>query len=131
MNLPTIQPSPDSIEEFRVLTNTFDAEFGRNSGSVVNVVTKSGTNHFHGNVYEFFRNKVLNARNFFEDKRPNFQQNQFGGTFGGPIRKDRTFFFGSYEGRRVRSRLLPTSSPCPPQPNAWATFRQGRRSPGR
>jgi outer membrane receptor protein involved in Fe transport len=102
VNLPTIQPSPDSIEEFRVLTNTFDAEYGRNSGSVVNVVTKSGTNHFHGNVYEFFRNKVLNARNFFEDKRPNFQQNQFGGTFGGPIRKDRTFFFGSYEGRRVR-----------------------------
>ena len=61
VNLPTVQPSPDSIQEFRVLTNTFDAEYGRNSGSVVNVVTKSGTNQFHGNVYEFFRNKVLNA----------------------------------------------------------------------
>ena len=63
-NLPTVQPSPDSIQEFRVLTNTFDAEYGRNSGSVVNVVTKSGTNQFHGNVYEFFRNKVLNANDY-------------------------------------------------------------------
>ncbi|PYX46613.1 MAG: TonB-dependent receptor, partial [Acidobacteria bacterium] len=61
VNLPTVQPAPDSIEEFRVLTNTFDAEYGRNSGSVVNVVTKSGTNDIHGNVYEFFRNTVLNA----------------------------------------------------------------------
>ena len=60
-NLPAVQPTPDSIEEFRVLTNTFDAEYGRNSGAVVNVVTKSGTNNFHGNVYEFFRNKVLNS----------------------------------------------------------------------
>ena len=64
VNLPTVQPSPDTIEEFRVLTNTFDAEYGRNSGSVVNVVTKSGTNQWHGNVYEFFRNKVLNANNY-------------------------------------------------------------------
>src|SRR5438034_10232066 len=64
VNLPTVQPSPDSIEEFRVLTNTFDAEYGRNSGSVVNVVTKSGTNNFHGNVYEFFRNTKLNANPF-------------------------------------------------------------------
>src|SRR5216683_2268145 len=102
VNLPTVQPSPDSIQEFRVLTNTFDAEYGRNSGSVVNVVTKSGTNSIHGNLYEFFRNKVLNARNYFEETRPQFQQNQFGGTLGGPIKKDRTFFFGSYEGRRVR-----------------------------
>src|SRR5258706_6302536 len=61
VNLPTVQPSPDSIEEFRVLTNTFDAEYGRNSGSVVNVVTKSGTNSIHGNMYEVFRNTVLNA----------------------------------------------------------------------
>jgi hypothetical protein len=108
VNLPTVQPSPDTIQEFRVLTNTFDAEYGRNSGSVVNVVTKSGTNRLHGDVYEFFRNKVLNARNYFESTRPNFQQNQFGGTLGGPIKKDRTFFFGSYEGRRVRQ---PTTFP--------------------
>jgi len=102
VNLPTVQPTPDAIDEFRVLTNTFDAEYGRNSGAVVNVVTKSGTNAFHGNLYEYFRNKALNARGFFDTTKPQFNQNQFGGTFGGPIKKDRTFFFVSYEGRRIR-----------------------------
>jgi hypothetical protein len=108
VNLPTVQPSPDSIQEFRVLTNTFDAEYGRNSGSVVNVVTKSGTNDLHGNVYEFFRNTVLNAGNYCFSppcQKPKFNQNQFGGTFGGPIKKDRTFFFTSYEGRRIRQGI--------------------------
>ena len=102
VNLPTIQPTPDSIEEFRVITNTFDAEYGRNSGAVVNVITKSGTNNFHGNLYEYFRNTVLNAQGYFNTVKPQFNQNQFGGTFGGPIKKDRTFFFLSYEGRRIR-----------------------------
>jgi len=101
VNLPAIQPSPDAIEEFRIITNTFDAEFGRNSGAVVNVVTKSGTNEVHGDVYEFFRNKVLNARNFFDTEKADFKQNQFGATLGGPIKKDKTFIFGSYEGRRI------------------------------
>ena len=105
VNLPAIQPSPDAIQEFRVITNTFDAEFGRNSGSVVNVVTKSGTNALHGDVYEFFRNKVLNARGFFDSVQPDSKQNQFGATLGGPLRKDRTFIFGSYEGRRVRKGI--------------------------
>jgi hypothetical protein len=102
-NLPAIEPSPDSIEEFRVITNSFDAEYGRNSGAVVNVVTKSGTNAVHGSFYEFFRNDVLNAHpfTFFQAPKPEFRQNQFGGTIGGPIRKDKTFFFGSYEGRRI------------------------------
>lgn len=100
VNLPTVQPTPDSVEEFRILTNTFDAEYGRNSGSVVNLVTKSGTNQFHGNVYDFNRNKALNARGYFDTSKPAFVMNQFGGTFGGPIKKDRTFFFGSYEGLR-------------------------------
>src|SRR3954469_24976345 len=108
-NLPAVQPTPDSIEEFRVLTNTFDAEYGRNSGAVVNVVTKSGTNNFHGNVYEFFRNKVLNANAYCFSAdgcpKPQFNQNQFGGTFGGPIVKDHTFFFTSYEGRRIRQGI--------------------------
>ena len=111
-NLPTVQPSPDSIEEFRVLTNTFDAEYGRNSGSVVNVVTKSGTNDWHGSAYEFFRNKVLNANDYcltaaegLPCDKPQSNQNQFGGTFGGPIIKNRTFFFASYEGRRVRQGI--------------------------
>ncbi|HYV75694.1 MAG TPA: TonB-dependent receptor [Candidatus Binatia bacterium] len=104
-NLPTVQPSPDSIAEFRVLTNTFDAEYGRNSGAVVNVVTKSGTNEFHGNAFEFFRNSVLNAQGYFNVTKPQFQQNQFGGTLGGPIKKDRAFFFLSYEGRRVKQGI--------------------------
>ena len=102
VNAAAVQPTPDAIEEFRVITNTFDAEYGRNSGAVVNVVTKSGTNTLHGNVYEYFRNKVLNAQGFLNTEKPQFNQNQFGGTLGGPIKKDRTFFFGSFEGRRVR-----------------------------
>src|SRR5882672_6252049 len=101
-NLPAIQPSPDSIEEFRVLTNTFDAEYGRNSGAVVNVVTKSGTNDYHGNAYEFFRNKNLNARGFFDSQKLDYLQNQFGATLGGPIIKNKTFFFASFEGNRIR-----------------------------
>src|SRR5580693_5425977 len=102
-NLPAIEPSPDSIEEFKVISNSFDAEYGRNSGAVVNVVTKSGTNNLHGSVYEFFRNDVLNTHpfTFIASPKPAFKQNQFGGTIGGPIKKDKTFFFGSYEGRRV------------------------------
>jgi len=116
VNGPAIQPSPDAIEEFRVLTNTFDAEYGRNSGSVVNVVTKSGTNNLHGDVYEFFRNKVLNTKSFFESEVPDYKQNQFGVTLGGPIKKDKTFIFGSYEGNRLAQGIssgqvfLPTSS---------------------
>ena len=123
VNLPTVQPTPDSIQEFRVLTNTFDAEYGRNSGSVVNVVTKSGTNQYHGNVYEFFRNKVLNAQGYFSTEKPDFKQNQFGGTFGGPIKKDRTFFFASYEARRIRQGIpspvvtVPTAAERPSPTN--------------
>jgi outer membrane receptor protein involved in Fe transport len=128
VNLPTVQPSPDSIQEFRVLTNTFDAEYGRNSGSVVNVVTKSGTNSFHGNIYEFFRNKVLNAQGYLNSVKPDQKQNQFGGTFGGPIKKDRTFFFASYEGRRVRQGIpsptvtVPTLAERPSATQAFGDF---------
>ncbi|MFZ0687593.1 MAG: carboxypeptidase regulatory-like domain-containing protein [Terriglobales bacterium] len=117
VNSPTVQPSPDSVEEFRVITNTFDAEYGRNSGSVVNVITKSGTNDLHGDIFEYFRNTVLDARNYFDIHRPQWNQNQFGGTLGGPIVKDRTFFFVSYEGRRIREGLtgqsvnVPTGAP--------------------
>lgn len=101
-NLPAVQPSPDSIEEFRVITNSFDAEYGRNSGAVVNVVTKSGTNDLHGSVFEFLRNKALNSKGFYDPVKPDFIQNQFGGTIGGPIKRDKTFIFGSYEGRRIK-----------------------------
>jgi hypothetical protein len=102
VNTPTIEPTPDAVEEFRVITNTFDAEYGRNSGSVVNVITKSGTNQFHGNLYEYFRNTVLDSRGYPDTSKPQLNQNQFGGTFGGPVKKDRSFFFISFEGRRIR-----------------------------
>ncbi|MFZ0637108.1 MAG: TonB-dependent receptor [Candidatus Acidiferrales bacterium] len=96
-------PSIDSIQEFQVQTNNYAAEYGRSSGSIVNLVTKSGTNQLHGSVYEFFRNNVLDARNFFADPAftaPALRLNQFGATLGGPIQKDKTFFFGNYEGFR-------------------------------
>jgi hypothetical protein len=123
VNSPTVEPNPDSVEEFRVITNTFDAEYGRNSGSVVNVITKSGSNNLHGDIYEYFRNTVLDARNYFDITRPQWNQNQYGGTLGGPIKKDRTFFFVSYEGRRVREGLtgqavnVPTGAPSVTSPS--------------
>ena len=125
VNLPTIQPTPDAIEEFRVISNTFDAEYGRNSGAVVNVVTKSGTNQWHGNVYEYFRNKVLNAQGFFNTVKPQFNQNQFGGTFGGPIKKDRTFFFVSYEGRRLRQGISGETVAVPTDAERAGDFSNG------
>jgi hypothetical protein len=95
-------PNLDSIAEFRILTNNFDAEYGNYSGGQINVVTKSGTNDWHGNVFEFFRNTDLNAANFFAaGQRGAYHQNQFGGTFGGPIIKDKLFFFADYQGNRV------------------------------
>jgi len=123
-NLPAVQPSPDSIEEFRVISNTFDAEYGRNSGAVVNVVTKSGTNDLHGSAYEFFRNDVLNAHGFtFQPTpKPPFKQNQFGGTLGGPIKKDKTFIFGSYEGRRIVRGKVSQNVPVPTGADYSGTF---------
>jgi len=123
-NLPAVQPSPDSVEEFRVISNSFDAEYGRNSGAVVNVVTKSGTNEVHGSAYEFFRNDVLNAHGFtFQPTvKPPFKQNQFGGTLGGPVKKDKTFLFGSYEGRRVVRGIVSQSVPVPTADNYAGTF---------
>src|SRR2546428_3374349 len=91
----------DAVLEFQVLTNAYSAEFGRSAGGVINAVTRSGTNNFHGSLFEFHRNSALDARNFFDpaDKEiPAFKRNQFGGAIGGPIRKDKTFFFAAYEG---------------------------------
>ncbi|MGO9590114.1 MAG: carboxypeptidase regulatory-like domain-containing protein [Candidatus Acidiferrales bacterium] len=105
-------PSPDAIAEFKVQTSTYDASYGRNPGANVNVSTKSGTNQFHGSGFEFFRNSVLNADDFFYDKtsaHPHqvFDQNQFGGTIGGPIKKDKLFFFFSYRGTRSKNAVAP------------------------
>jgi hypothetical protein len=99
-NGASIVPTLDSIEEFRLLTNTFNAEYGRFSGAIVNVVTKSGTNGIHGSAYEFLRNEKLDARGFFDPTRGDFKRNQFGGTIGFPIVKNKLFFFGDYQGTR-------------------------------
>jgi len=101
----SIVPDLDSIAEFRVLTNNFDAEYGNYSGGIVNVVTKSGTNGFHGSAFEFLRNTTLDAKNFFSSERAKFNQNQFGGTAGGPIAKNKIFFFGDYQGTRTRQGI--------------------------
>jgi len=93
-------PNLDSIAEFRIITNNFDAEYGNFSGGQVNAITKSGTNEFHGDVFEFLRNTDLDARNFFSPDKGKFIQNQFGGTFGGPILKDKLFIFTDYQGNR-------------------------------
>ena len=95
-------PNLDSIAEFRILTNNFDAEYGNYSGGQINVITKSGTNDWHGNAFEFFRNTDLDAANFFDQgNRGTYHQNQFGGTFGGPIKRDKVFFFVDYQGNRL------------------------------
>ena len=90
----------DAISEFSVITINPSAQYGRTSGGVISAITKSGTNQFHGNAYEFLRNSALDARNFFDAKIPPFRRNQFGGSAGGPIQKDKTFFFADYEGVR-------------------------------
>ncbi|HLE62455.1 MAG TPA: carboxypeptidase-like regulatory domain-containing protein, partial [Pyrinomonadaceae bacterium] len=92
----------DALREFQVLTSNYSAEYGQGGGAIINAVTKSGTNDFHGTAFEFIRNSALDARNFFNAQKLPFQRNQFGGSLGGPIRKDRTFFFVNYEGLRRR-----------------------------
>lgn len=97
-------PNPDTIQEFKVQTAQYDASFGRNAGANINVVTKSGSNRFHGSLFEFLRNEALNANDFFFNRtgtpKPVVRQNQFGGTVGGPIKRDKLLFFGSYQGTR-------------------------------
>jgi len=97
----TIIPNLESIQEFRVLTDNFDPEYGNYNGGMIHVVTKSGSNAFHGDAFEFLRNTDLDARNFFDNTRGAFQQNQFGGVLGGPIEKNKVFFFADYQGTRT------------------------------
>src|SRR5580700_11192899 len=105
-----IQASPDALAEFKVITSNYSAEYGRAGGAVVNAVMKSGTNQFHGTAYEFLRNSNLNATGFLFNPavfvKPTMQRNQFGATFGGPIVKNKLFFFGDYEGFRQLQRYL-------------------------
>ena len=102
LNTPLIIPSPDAIAEFSMVTDTINPEYGRNSGAIMNAAIKSGTNHFHGSGFDFYRDTFLNTSDFFTRAPAIFHQNQFGGTIGGPIYKDHTFFFFSYQGRRFR-----------------------------
>ncbi len=108
-----IVPNLDSIAEFRILTSNFDAEYGEFSGGQISVVTKSGTNAFHGDVFEFLRNTDLDARNYFSPTRGAFDQNQFGGTIGGPIRKNKVFFFADYQGTRSTQGIDTGEIPVP------------------
>jgi hypothetical protein len=130
--------SVDAVEEFRVITSGASAEFGRNSGAQINVITKSGTNDLHGTLFEFIRNRAFDARSFFDvnpafqkDGRaiaPPFTQNNFGGTLGGPIKKDKLFYFGSYEGFRQRQGVSVVNNI--PSPNTIAAIQQQNRALG-
>jgi hypothetical protein len=138
-NTGNILPNPDAIEEFRLQTNSYNAEYGRYASGVINVLTKSGTNVFHGSVFEFLRNTVFNANDWGSQlARSPFHRNQFGATIGGPIRKDKTFFFFSYSGLRqatstfLNNAIVPTalertgnfsaSTTKPTDPATGATF---------
>jgi hypothetical protein len=111
-----VQPSPDAVQEFKIQTNIYDAAFGKTAGSTINLVTKSGTNEFHGSAYEFLRNDVLDASNYFSPVKPELRRNQYGASLGGPIWKSKKlFFFGNYEGLRqvagaTSSVLVPTAA---------------------
>jgi hypothetical protein len=108
LNATSVAPPVDAIREFEILTNAYDAAFGRNGGAQINVVLRSGANAVHGSAYEFFRNAALDARNFFapaDQPDPRYQRNQFGGSLGAPVIKNRTFLFADYEGRRVREGI--------------------------
>jgi len=110
---PLLHTSVDALGEFKIQTNSFSAEFGRSGGAAINAVTKSGTNAYHGGVFEFFRNSALDARGYFEDpasKKASFKQNQFGGTIGGPILRNKLFWFGDYQGTAYRNPVTYVSS---------------------
>ena len=120
-NNVVLNPSPDAIREFNISKTNYDAEFGGKSGGVINVITQSGTNIFHGALYEYLRNSVFDARNFFAapHQATPFKENQFGAAFGGPVVKDKTFFFLNYDGQRIRNSVRNFSA-CPPRRSAKA-----------
>jgi hypothetical protein len=125
-----VMPSVDALQEFKVQTDSYGAEFGRANGAVVNATVRSGGNDFHGVLYEFLRNDKLDARNFFDAQKPPYRQNQFGATLGGRIIRDKLFFFGDYEGLRIRqgqtmTALVPTQA----QRNGDFSSQLNRNSP--
>ena len=102
-NSPSVFPNPDALQEFTIQTSAYSAAYGRNAGAVVNAITRSGTNDFHGSIFEFLRDENLNSRSLFATEVPPFKRDQFGGSFGGPIHRNQTFFFTAYQGWRERS----------------------------
>ena len=132
-NTGNILPNPDAIQEFRVQTNSYNAEYGRFASGIINVLTKSGTNQFHGSAFEFVRNTVFNANDWGSQlERPPFRRNQFGGTLGGPIKRDKTFFFASYSGLRQTTSTFLSGAIVPTAleriGNFTASGNQARRS---
>src|SRR4030095_16592655 len=108
-----MQPPPDAVDQFKVVTNNESAEYGRSAGATINVAYRSGTNDFRGSMWEFNRNTALNATGFFtppSGEKPPLQRNQFGGVFGGPIVKNKAFFFGDYEGFRQTRKQVSTAT---------------------
>jgi len=124
-----IVPNPDALEEFTVLTSNFSAEYGRNMGAVINAVTKSGTNQFRGSVYEFLRNDALDAKQFFALEKGKLRRNQYGGSLGGPITRDRTFFFFAYEGLRERRGVSTSNLVVPTAAERAGDFSQSAIKP--
>ena len=120
-----IQPSVDALQEFRIETNNYSAQYGYSAGAVVNATIKSGTNAIHGDAFEFIRNSDVDARNFFlpvSAPTPAYGRNQFGGTLGGPVKRDKAFFFGSYEGTRLRSALATVTETIPTAAQTGGNF---------
>ncbi|MGA8872065.1 MAG: carboxypeptidase regulatory-like domain-containing protein [Candidatus Acidiferrales bacterium] len=109
----SVIPNLDSIQEFRVLTNNFDPEYGNYNGGMINVVTKSGSDSFHGDAFEFLRNTDLDAKNYFAATRGTFRQNQFGGTLGGPVKRGKIFFFADYQGTRTNQGITSPQTSVP------------------
>jgi hypothetical protein len=121
----SIIPNLDSIEQFRVLTNNFDSEYGNYNGGMITVVTKSGSNGLHGNAFEFFRNTALDSQGYFDLTKAAFNQNQFGGTTGGPIKRDKVFFFVDYQGTRTTQGVETAKISVPTLAERSGTFNQG------
>ena len=125
LNTPLIIPSPDAIAEFSMVTDTINPEYGRNSGAIMNAAIKSGTNNFHGDVFDFYRDTFLNTKDFFTHKAAVFHQNQFGATVGGPVWKNHTFFFFSYQGSRFRQPQASNTQTVYSQGELAGDFSQG------
>ncbi len=128
-NTGNIAPNPDAVQEFRVVTNSYSAEFGRFAGGVINIVTKSGANDLHGSLFEFLRNDKLNANTWGASSKAPYHRNQFGGTIGGPIKNNKTFYFGSYAGLRWVTSQFYNTAVVPTALERTGDFSQSKPAP--